>query len=552
MEDRSGEALLDLGQVGQLVEDLGVIEHAAKLLRTHAVGVDVHHGTGVSVGGVVHAGFMVDGMADGHAEGDVGAVQLVVLLGHVLLAGRADLQGALVGGAQVLHLVVGQQQLAGAGGIRVGGQGQTEVCLHILHGSFKGGLVGDVVLHIGRIKLCVRHLLMGQIGQEGVVVGGLVADGHTAGLVVSGDKDQGLVGVLVLELHSCLHGVAQLQHIVDGSSGIVGVAGPVDLAGLGHQEETLGVIQQLDALLDVIGQLPLACSGVHGVVHGLAVCQILGNDQGLACACGQGGSACLRGDHIVACLSSHLVVVGAGAVAVHLLELAAGKVFKAGVCQLHADLVVVLAGLLMSVEGGGSGVVDVDRGDDAHLVALLGVQLFGNGLIGHIAGPGAHVDDAALGLVAGSNGGCGGSGVRAEGGAVVGGHAAHGGKAGEAQVGLGHSAVVVHGALVEAGRLDLGGAHAVTDEQEDVLGFLEQVQQAVLLILGSSGVRLGCTCSHGCCGHHAGSGSGCTKLQKTAAGDLIFFHNVILSFYPIKCGGPASGTVFCLSGTSIL
>ena len=100
-----------------------------------------------------------------------------------------------------------------------------------------------------------------------------------------------------------------------------------------------------------------------------------------------------------------------------------------------------------------------------------GRQLFGNGLIGHIAGPRAHIYDTALGLVASGDGGCGGSGVRAERSAVVGGHAAHGGEAGEAQVGLGHSTVVVHGALVEAGRLDLGSAHAVADEQEDVLGF---------------------------------------------------------------------------------
>ena len=50
------------------------------------------------------------------------------------------------------------------------------------------------------------------------------------------------------------------------------------------------------------------------------------------------------------------------------------------------------------------------------------------------------------------------------------------------EVGLGHNAVVVHGAIVEAGRLDLGSAHAVADEQEDVLGFLEQAQQAVLLV----------------------------------------------------------------------
>ena len=39
MENQSGEALLDLGQVCQLVEDLGVVKHAAELLRTHAVSV---------------------------------------------------------------------------------------------------------------------------------------------------------------------------------------------------------------------------------------------------------------------------------------------------------------------------------------------------------------------------------------------------------------------------------------------------------------------------------------------------------------------------------
>ena len=55
--------------------------------------------------------------------------------------------------------------------------------------------------------------------------------------------------------------------------------------------------------------------------------QIFGNDQGLACACGQGSSTRLRGDDIVACLSRCFVVVGAGTVAVHLLELAAAKLW---------------------------------------------------------------------------------------------------------------------------------------------------------------------------------------------------------------------------------
>ena len=219
------------------------------------------------------------------------------------------------------------------------------------------------------------------------------------------------------------------------------------------------------------------------------------------------------------------MVVGAGAVAVHLLELAASKVLKAGVCQLHADLVVVLACLLVGIEGSRGGVVDVHGGDDAHLIALLGVQLFGDGLVGHIAGPRAHIDDAALGLVAGGDGGGSGSGVRAERGAVVGGHAAHLRKAGKAQVSLGHSAVVVHSALVKACGLDLGSAHAVTDEQENVLGLFEHVQQTVLFVCCGRSIGLGGVNGYGGSRQHAHCRCHGTGFQEAAAGNFRILHN---------------------------
>ena len=223
------------------------------------------------------------------------------------------------------------------------------------------------------------------------------------------------------------------------------------------------------------------------------------------------------------------MVIGAGAVPLHLLELAAGKVLKAGLGQLQADLVVVLPGLLVGVEGSRGGVVDVDGGHHAYLVALLAMELLGNGLIGHIAGPGAHVDDTALGLVAGGNGSGRGSGVWAEGGAVVGGHAAHPGEGGKAQIGLGHSTVVVHGALVEAGGLDLGGAHAVADEQEDVFGLLQQA----VLFLNLSGSLVGTgSVGGGCSGHDTQGRSHSAGLQKAAAGDLFVLHCNILSLDP--------------------
>ena len=171
--------------------------------------------------------------------------------------------------------------------------------------------------------------------------------------------------------------------------------------------------------------------------------------------------------------------------------------------------------------------VDVHGGDDAHLIALLGVQLFGNGFVGHIAGPGAHIDDAALGLVAGGDGSSGGSRVRAEGGAVVGGHAAHLREAGKAQVSLGHSAVVVHSALVEACGLDLGSAHAIADEQEDVLGLLLEQVKAVLLVSCGGSSRSGSVCSHGGSSHQTGGRCHSTHFQEVAAGHFMFFHTII-------------------------
>src|SRR5699024_11761819 len=98
---------------------------------------------------------------------------------------------------------------------------------------------------------------------------------------------------------------------------------------------------------------------------------------------------------------------------------------------------------LMGVEGGWGGVHDVYGAQDADLVALLAVQLLGDGLEGDVTGPGGHVDDAGLGLFARSDGGGGGSGVGSEGGGVIGGDAADEGELHEAQLGGGHSAVVL-------------------------------------------------------------------------------------------------------------
>ena len=144
--------LLYAGQLSQLVVDLGVVEDAAELLRTSAQRIDVDHRAGVGIGGVVHAGLVVDGVADGHGERDVSTVQLVIFLTHLALGGSADFQRAFVRLAQILHLVIGQQQLARTGGVGVIGQGQTE-------GLFFNSDFSDVVIKIGDVDLKIGSFI---------------------------------------------------------------------------------------------------------------------------------------------------------------------------------------------------------------------------------------------------------------------------------------------------------------------------------------------------------------------------------------------------------
>ncbi len=448
----------------------------------------------------------VEDVAKRHGEGQVGAVELVVVLSHRPLRTRADLQGAGEGLLQVLKLGGGEHQRAVlAGGVAVGGVGvglshEAEALLHVGQGVGEGhlGALGGVVGHHVGVELGVRHGLMREVGKEGVVVGGLVADGQAARLVVGGDENQGLVGVLVVEIDGGLHGGVQGEHVVDGGRGVVGVAGPVNLTSLGHHEEGLLVAQALDALLHVVHKAPLALGGVELVVHRAAVGDGLGDDEHVARGGVEGLGVGLRGGHGVARSGGKLVEVGLVLVLVCGRQpRAAGEVLKARLAHLSADGVVVLAAVLVGVEGGGGSVVHVDRGEHAHLVALLGVQLLGDGLEGLALGLGVHVDDAGVGLVARGDGGGGGGGVGAERRGVVGGHAARVGEAHEGERAGHHGAVVLSGALEEAGDLHLLVAHAVADEQEDVLGCGDRG--------GVIGKGAGCAhCQASACGKRSG------------------------------------------------
>ena len=463
---------------GQLVIDLSIVVVAVELPGVNTVGQHGHGQAGVAVRGEGDAGLVVDDVGEGDAQRLVGAVEHIFLL--LVLAGSSAVDALLVGSAELFQLVVGEHQLIALLALGL----EAEERLHILQDILKGGLVLLVPGHVVAVELGVGDLLALQQIQIGVVVGAGKADGEAAGFVVAGDQDQGLIGVLLGEVDGHLYCIGQGLRVVDGGGGVVGVAGPVDLAALArHKEAVLVLGEHLNSLFHVVGQGPHVVGAVDLVGHGVAVGQVLVDDYHRAAGDLLGLSLGL--DHMIARLFRQgvqigLISLGAGG----LEQAAAGEVLKAGVDELQADVVVVITAGLVGIEGGRGGMVEVDGGNDAHRIALLGVELFGNGFVGNGAGF-VHVDGAGVGLVAGGDGGGGGGGVGGKGVGVI----SHGGAGGlkvhevevlgtvqdgsavVVQAGLGLPIVGVVQRTQEIGcGLDLGIAHAVANEEKHVFG----------------------------------------------------------------------------------
>ena len=213
--------------------------------------------------------------------------------------------------------------------------------------------------------------------------------------------------MLLGEGNRLLNGVGERDGVGDGRAGVVGVAGPVNLAALHHHEETGVIVQHLDPLLHIVGERPHILGAVIFIGKGVRVGQMLVNDENGAGGDGLGLS--LGHDHLIARLSGQiveagLVLGGAGG----LQQPAAGEVLEAGGHQLLSNFVVVAAAGLMGIESGRGGVVQVDAGNHTDLPAELLPKLFGNGLVSHSGGL-IHIDGAGVGLVAGGDGGGGGS-----------------------------------------------------------------------------------------------------------------------------------------------
>ena len=70
----------------------------------------------------------------------------------------------------------------------------------------------------------------------------IVAQLEAAGLVVGSDKDEGLVGMLGVELEHYVYGLCKVICLLDVALCVVVVSGTVYLPALHHEEEALPAI----------------------------------------------------------------------------------------------------------------------------------------------------------------------------------------------------------------------------------------------------------------------------------------------------------------------
>ena len=284
--------------------------------------------------------------------------------------------------------------------------------------------------------------------------------------MVAGDDDEGVVRMLLREVHDDAHGAVHGHGLAEAGAGVVGVAVVVDVAALDHDEERL-VLQgeEVDALLGVLGEAPL----VFGLVDGVREGAVVAADEELVGGLQVDFRDLVAVGHDVAFFLGDLVeVVVAAAVA---LQAAAAEIFEPGVHEVDADVVVVVAADVVRVERGRGGVVDGDAGEDADGAAVL-LRDFRDGFELALA-LGVHADAAVVGLLAAGDGRAAGGGV----GDVVGERAG----LGVALLGQGvDGEALAHGGLAELLRQHaLRQRHAVADEEEDVLGGFQ-----VLILVG--------------------------------------------------------------------
>src|SRR6056297_168407 len=329
----------------------------------------------MGIGGPCKSGFLVEKMGYGNCKGFIGSVEEVGLIisgffflpAHTLaesgfkifnfmrLEGKANhFPGYNVSLFSLfhkfLHLVL--RYLS-----------ETEAICDHGHKVFKGGIRTFFFLEFSEFSVpgLVGHLLVAEFVEEGVIPGSGKSNGKTTALMVTCYDDEGLFGMLVVEIHGNTNSLVEGDGISDGCYGIIGVAGPVDLTALYHHEKTFGVVKKLYCLLCKFCNGDLVTLSVHVVGHSFGTVNSGINCHYLA-------YSRLKGKELFPVKNSFVTVFNNGFPGIRLILPGTGGFFyistaeevKTALTEGKVYFIIVSAGRLMGVEAGGSGMVNIN------------------------------------------------------------------------------------------------------------------------------------------------------------------------------------------------
>ncbi len=209
---------------------------------------DRHGVRGMCAGSPTYVGFLVEKRDTRFAKRIDG---LVHVLGILALAGTSH----LIEGFEFFLLVAGYLH----------GIPEAEVlaveALHFLPFGF--GVLLKELREAVREDPRGTFLVLQKVQMEGIIA---VAERQTACLMIGGDEDKGLVGVLQIEIIGYLHRIIHIPCLADGGCRIVGMAGVVDHTALDHHEEALVTgVEEGDGGRDDLRERQVALLAVDGI-----------------------------------------------------------------------------------------------------------------------------------------------------------------------------------------------------------------------------------------------------------------------------------------------
>ncbi len=100
------------------------------------------------------------------------------------------------------------------------------------------------------------------ITQMQVIAYRIVAQPHAAGLMVGSDENKGLVGMCEIEVIGMAQSLVEVNHLLDDSAAVVGMAAIVDITTFNHHEEAVTAVafQVLESRKRHVGE-------IHGPFH---------------------------------------------------------------------------------------------------------------------------------------------------------------------------------------------------------------------------------------------------------------------------------------------